>query len=337
MLPDFRCCVGVAERDVGVRAQEGEVERPPGYARAVLSLTQLRVFLVAARVGSFTAAAAELGMAQPSVSEFIRRIEETYGTRLFTRGGRRLRLTEAGEALLPAAARTVSAAEEADHALVAFTSLQGGAASFGLLRNAKYYHLEDLLSQFHEKYPEVRLRIVGLNSVEVAHAVSKGELEAGLVVLPVDVEGLIVTPLRRDEVLYASAIPAHLTAPPTIQDLADRRLVLYDAHYGWRDPTRRQLAERARGAGVRLEAMIDVEQVESAIRLAATGIGDTFISRLIAESGACPPGIGFIPFAEPLFDTVALIQRANVPLSPATAELVRLALQTVAGGSAPPV
>jgi DNA-binding transcriptional LysR family regulator len=292
----------------------------------VFSLVQLRVFVIAAGAGSFTGAATELHMAQPSVSEFVRRLEDEYGTRLFVRGGRRLVLTEAGEALLPVAVKVTATADEADRTLRAITSLEGGTASFGLLRNAKYYRLEALLAQFHRRYPSVRLRIVGLNSVEVASAVADGELEAGLVVLPIDADGLTVTPLRRDEVLYATVDPEHARRPPTIEDLATRKLVLYDAHYGWRDPTRRQVLERASLAGVHLDPIVEVEQVESALTLVAAGVGDTFVSRAVAESGSCPPELRFVPFAEPLYDTIALVQRSGAVLSPATAEIVRLSL-----------
>ncbi len=295
----------------------------------MFSLVQLRVFATAARAGSFTAAAAELHMAQPSVSEFVRRLEDEYGARLFVRGGRRLVLTEAGGALLPAAVRVTAAADDADRTLRAVTSLEGGVASFGLLRNAGYYRLEALLARFHQRYPSVRLRIVGLNSVEVAAAVADGELEAGLVVLPIDADGLAVTPLTRDEVLYTTADLDRAAHPPTIADLAARELVLYDAHYGWRDPTRRQLLERASLAGVHLDAIVEVEQVESALTLVAAGVGDSFVSRAVAESGTCPPALRFTPFADPLFDTIALVQREGAVLSPATAELVRLALATL--------
>uniref|UniRef100_UPI0022772724 LysR substrate-binding domain-containing protein n=1 Tax=Streptomyces sp. NRRL WC-3744 TaxID=1463935 RepID=UPI0022772724 len=75
------------------------------------------------------------------------------------------------------------------------------------------------------------------------------DLEAGLVVLPIDGEGLDVTPLLRDEVVYVSADPRRITQPVTMADLAAAKLILYDAHYGWRDPTRRQLADVARHPG----------------------------------------------------------------------------------------
>lgn len=299
-----------------------------------MTLIQLRVFLAAAKLGSFTAAAAAMHMSQPSVSELIKRMEQAYNMRLFARGGRRLVLTPAGAELMPLAEQTVASADAADRALRAVASLSGGVASFGLLRNANYYSLAQLLIDFTEQHPDVRLRVVGLNSVEVARAVVTGELEAGLVVLPIDSEGLRVTPLRRDEVLYASADPTHLAAPVTIQNLAERNLILYDAHYGWKDPTRRQVSERAQLEGIVIEPRIEVEHVESALALVSAGVGDTFVARAVAESSQCPSNISFVPFAEPLFDTVALIQKENSVLSPATSELIRFARRMMSDPSA---
>lgn len=290
-----------------------------------MTLNQLRAFLRVAALGTFSAAAAELRMTQPSVSELIKRMEEVYGVRLFARGARRLVLTTAGEQLLPFAQRAVDGADGADRTLRALTSLSGGIAAFGLLRNANYYFLSRLLETFHGRYPGVQLRIVGLNSVEVAEAVSAGELEAGLVVLPIDTEGLSVTPLMSDEVLFASADPDKTAHPVTIADLAATDLVLYDAHYGWRDPTRRQLAERARLEGVTLTPRIEIEHVESALGIVALGSCDTIVARAVAQSKAFPVNVHTVSFAEPLYDTIAIIQRQGNVLSPATREIARLA------------
>jgi len=290
-----------------------------------MTLNQLRAFLRVVQLGTFSAAAADLGMTQPSVSELIRRLEESYGVRLFSRGARLLVLTSAGEQLLPYAQQAVDAADGADNALRSLTSLTGGVATFGLLRNANYYFLSQLLETFHNRYPEVRLRVIGLNSVEVAEAVSAGELEAGLVVLPIDSERLTVTPLMRDEVLFASADPARTAEPATIESLAVPDLVLYDAHYGWRDPTRRQLAERAQLLGLTLVPRIELEHVETALGIVALGGGVTIVSSAVAKSKGFPEGIHTVGFAEPLYDTIAIVQRRGTVLSPATREIARLA------------
>src|SRR5690606_15824558 len=290
-----------------------------------MTLKQLRAFVLAARTGSFTAAAERLGMAQASVSELIRTLEAEQGMPLFSRGARRLTLTAAGAELMPYAEQSTQAAEAGAEALRALRSLESGVATFGLLRNAPYYLLSDLARDFHQRYPGVRLRLIGLNSAEVADEVRAGGVEAGLAVLPIDDEGLEVVPLLRDEVRYVSADPEHVRTPVGIEDLARRRLVLYDAHFGWRDPTRRQLAERAQLAGAKIEPWIEVEHVEAALTLAAEGVGDTIVSSAVARSRWFPPGLGSTGFADPLYDTIALVRRQGSVLSPAADELARLA------------
>lgn len=290
-----------------------------------MTLNQLRAFLESSRRGSFTAAAGVMQVSQASVSELIRRLEDENGVQLFLRGRRQLVLTAAGEELLPHAEAACAAADSASLALRAVRTLDGGVATFGVLRNAEYYLLSGLVHSFAEMHPSVRVRLIGLNSVDVAAAVADGSLEAGVVVLPVDAEGLRVEPWARDEVVYVSADPDLPDTPVTVQDLAAARLVLYDAHAGWRDPTRRQLADRAHLAGVRLEAWFEVEHVESALSLVSRGVGDTIASRAVVASPGFPAGLRTVPFDPPLYDTIALVRRESAPLSSATQEIARLA------------
>lgn len=290
-----------------------------------MTITQLTAFLAALEHGSFTAAARSIGMTQASVSELVARLERELGVTLFARGSRRLAPTEAALELRPHAAQAVSAVQNGIDTIQALASLDGGTCTFGVLRNAAYYALADLAETFHHRHPHVRLRLVGINSAQVARAIAGGELEAGLVVLPVDEEGLDVRPLFRDEVLYASATRAAAQGSVAIEEIAAAKLVLYDAFAGWEDPTRRQLLERARLRGLTLEAAVEVEHVETALSLVAAGTADTIVSRSIAESESFPAGIRTFALSEPMHDTIALVQRQGVLLSPATARLVELA------------
>ncbi|MFT4220194.1 MAG: LysR family transcriptional regulator [Microbacterium sp.] len=295
-----------------------------------MTLTQLRAFLAAAMLGSFTAAADELGTTQPTISELVRKLEVQHGLALFVRGGRRLHLTAAGEELLPWAQRAVAGADGGVLALQALHGLSGGLVSIGVLRNARHYFLPDLIDVFHREHPGVRLRLVGQNSAEVAAGVRDGSLEAGIVVLPVDDEGLEVTPLLRDEVLWVSRDPGRVARPVTIDDIAVRPLIAYDAHYGWDDPTRRQLAERAQVRGLRLEPIVEVETVSTALELVRRGIGETLVSRTIAARDDFPKGLHTGRFDPSLFDTIAAVRRRDSTLAPAAAELVRVASEMVA-------
>ncbi|MFI2781292.1 LysR family transcriptional regulator [Streptomyces sp. ALB3] len=294
-----------------------------------MTLVQLRAFVEAERLGSFTAAAHAMDIAQASASELVRRLEAELDTELFLRGSRTLTLTSAGQELLPYAQEAVGAADSGARAVRSLGSLGGGTATFGVLRNADYYLLANLVQMFHARYPAVRVRLVGQNSAETALAVAGGRIEAGLVVLPIDDEGLAVTPLMRDEVCYVSASAERTRTPVTIEAFSRAPLVLYDAHYGWKDPTRRQIAERAQLAGVRVDPLIELERVEAALELVAAGAGDTIASRAVIASPSFPAGLHTASFAEPLYDTIALVRRHGHPLSRATRELARLAEDTI--------
>jgi DNA-binding transcriptional LysR family regulator len=292
-----------------------------------LTLQQLQYFLAAFRHGSFSGAAEELHMAQPSLSEQVRRLEAELGVRLFHRVGRGLTPTEAGNALRPHAERTLDAAEAARESVVAVRELRGGTATFGTWGTARYYPGVDLVAEFRRRHPTVRVRVVGQNSSEVVEAVRAGELEAGMIALPIDDRGLDVQPIMRDEIVYVSTDRARVRHPVTIEALAEAPLILPDASFGSEDPTRRQLAELAQRVGVSIQPEIDVEDVEAAIELAARGLGDTIVARgiLLAMGRRVPKRLGWVPFDEPIYDTFAFIARTNAPLSPASREFLSLA------------
>ena len=296
-----------------------------------MTFQQLQYFLAAAEHGSFSAAAESLHLAQPSLSEQIRRLEAELGSPLFARGGRGLELTEAGRRLRPHAERVLAAADEARASVRQISEVVSGTLEFGTFGNAPYYLLSDLVQDFKTRFPGVHVRLTGLNSSMVADAVRNGTLEAGLIVLPIDDRGLDVRILVRDEIVFMSRDPRRLSEPMTIQRLVEAPLILYDARYGWNDPTRRQLLERAQAAGVTLEPDIEVEYVEAALELCARGLGDTVAARAIGVGRGFARRVGSVSFDPPLFDAFAFIHRRNAHLSPATRAFIALAEKRVVG------
>src|SRR5918992_1490881 len=278
-----------------------------------MTLQQLRYFLAAADHGSFSAAAESLLMAQPSLSDQIRRLESELGVALFARAGRRLELTEAGRMLRPHAERTLAAAT----------------ATFGTFGNAHHSLLGGLVQDFRRRYPDVRVRVVGQNSAEVADAIRDGVLEAGLIALPVDDRGLEVRPSISEENHYVSASPQRLDTPKTIEEIAAAPLILYDARWGAVDPMRRQLDERAQRAGVRIEPQIEVEYMTAALDLAARRLGDTIASPSVLVTRGFSRKLASVSLDPPLFDTYAFVTRRNAHLSPATRAFLELAERRV--------
>ncbi len=295
-----------------------------------MTLQQLTYFLTTVEHGSFSAAAESLHMAQPSLSEQIRRLEAELGVSLFARTGRRLELTEAGRLLVPQAERTLDAAREAAESVREVREVKGGTVAFGTFGSAHHYLLVGLVQEFRARHPSVRVRVVGQNSAEVADAIRDGHLEAGLVALPIDDRGLDVRPAMREELLYVSAEEKRTREPMTIERLAEAPLILYDARWAAEDPTRRQLRERAQRAGVKLEPQIEVEYMTAALELAVRGLGDTLADASIIGSRGLGRRLSTVSFDPPMFETFAFVTRRNAHLSPATREFMAVARKRVA-------
>jgi DNA-binding transcriptional LysR family regulator len=294
-----------------------------------MTLQQLTYFLSAAEHGSFSAAANSLLLAQPSLSEQIRRLEAELGVPLFVRVGKGVALTEAGRLFQPHAERTLAEAQEAIESVREVRGLTGGSVAFGFFGGAHHSQLGGLVEDFRAEYPQVRVRAIGQNSAEVADAVRDGTLEAGLVILPVEDRGLEVRPARREALVYVSADPERTREPVTIEKLADAPLILYDARWAAQDPTRVQLRERAQSAGVRVEPLIEVEYMSAALDLVARGLGDTISLPSLLSGRKEFLQLSTAPFDPPIEETFAFITRRNAHLSPATRAFMAMAEKRV--------
>jgi LysR family transcriptional regulator, cyn operon transcriptional activator len=296
-----------------------------------MTLQQLTYFLAAAEYGSFTAAADVLHLARPSISEQIANLEGELGVALFVRAGRRLELTDAGRLLRPEAERTLAAASDASEVVRRARTLTGGTASLGTFSTAHHLLLPGLVEDFARSYPQVAIRVVGENSSQLADAVRAGRLEAGLVALPIDDDGLEVgAPVAQFEVVYASATRDGHSGPIGIEQLAQAALVLPEARWGDEDPTRRQLVERAQRAGVTIRPRIEVQHAGAALELAARGLGDTLVTHALLDTLGYSDRLTSLPLDPPLHEAFAFIRRHNSRLSPATRALTTLAQRHLA-------
>lgn len=295
-----------------------------GQSKAELvSLQQIRCFSAALELGSFTAAADALGVSQPAVAEQIRKLEQTLGANLFIRAGRGVVPTEAGEAFAEHATRSLRAVEDAAESVGELTALLRGTVALGIFGDPAAWRVEEVMDAFLRRHPDVSVRLVGTNSAAVVERVRRGDLEAGLVLLPIDDHKLDVRPIVRDEVLYVSASSERTRRPVTIEQLVARPLVFYDAESADRDPIRRQLAERAQALGLRLQPKVEVELKDIALRLVAAGIGDTYLPRAYTHAPYYPEDLTTASFSPPLYDTFAIITRPGRRISMGVRELLK--------------
>jgi DNA-binding transcriptional LysR family regulator len=123
----------------------------------MLDVHQLNVFLAAAELLSFTQAAQQLHMTQPSVSQHIQGLERHFDMQLFLRSGRNLELTDAGMSLLPLAREAVTLSIRIDETMESLKGNIYGHLIVGCSTTPGKYILPHLLAQFHSKHPQVRV------------------------------------------------------------------------------------------------------------------------------------------------------------------------------------
>ena len=142
---------------------------------------RLKVFLSVAQNLSFTKASNELFVTQPAITKHIQALEKEYGLPLFTRKGNRIYLTLAGKELLNYSEKVYQLHKDLEDKLNLYREQKIGELKLGASTTIAQYVFPPILSGFKKKYPEIKLSLLSGNSVQIAEALIKGEIELGLV------------------------------------------------------------------------------------------------------------------------------------------------------------
>ncbi|MCX5391369.1 LysR family transcriptional regulator [Streptomyces sp. NBC_00094] len=244
-----------------------------------MELRLLATFEKVADVLSFTRAAADLGYAQSSVTGQIRSLESSLGVELFERLGSRIRLTEAGERLLPYARRMTELAEEARAAVVSAAE-PSGTIAVGTMESLTSYRLPPLLEYFHHRYPKVRLTLRPTLGDATRQALRQGTYDVGfLMEAGTEHEGL-ESEVLAPEPLVLVAGPGHPLAGRTgltSADLAAARLVGTEPGCPYRDLFEEELREWA-------PPFMEFGTIEATKRGVTSGLGVALLPRVtVAE------------------------------------------------------
>src|SRR5579859_4625901 len=140
----------------------------PFHFVMAFSFRLLRVFVAVAHQGSFTRAAAQLGLTQPAVSKSVRDLERQAGVALVERRPTGVRLTESGLVLLGHARTILAEARAADEALTAIRGIGAGALRIGASPTIATYLLPPHVQAFHARHPAVNVSLETAPSREVA-------------------------------------------------------------------------------------------------------------------------------------------------------------------------
>jgi LysR family carnitine catabolism transcriptional activator len=286
-----------------------------------MELRQIEYVLAVIDRGGFTAGARALDVAQPSLSESVRRLEDELGVRLFHRVGRRVVLTDAGEAFEAPARRMLRERQLAYEAVGAVRALDRGTLDVVALPTLAVDPLAQLVGRFRVAHPGV---VVRLSEPEDASAVEQrvadGRSEIGLAELPARRDDLVSIRVERQEIV--AICPPGTRVPHSghlpVERLADVPLIAAPPGTSMRDLLDRALAS----AGVDARIAVETSQREALAPLVLAGAGTSFLPAKLAEPFVAQ-GVVVARLAPALVRTIGFLHRAS-PLTPAARAFVEL-------------
>jgi LysR family hydrogen peroxide-inducible transcriptional activator len=243
---------------------------------------QLRYFVATAETGSVSRAAARCGVAQPSLSLALRKLEESLGTPLFDRTPRGMCPTDAGRALLPRARRILAEIESIESGLTADVEAGAGSLALGAIPTIAPYVVPAALAALRSEMPACRVTLREDYTENLVEALAAGEIDCALASTPLEDDRLDVEVLAQEELLVA--VPAgHASATRPFITLADLRgqpaIALDEAHC-----LGRQIQGFCASRGVSPTIVCRTAQLATVFELVAAGMGVSIVPECAAAA-----------------------------------------------------
>ncbi|TMI82630.1 MAG: LysR family transcriptional regulator [Bacillati bacterium ANGP1] len=258
-----------------------------------INVHQLKIFHTVARSGSFSRAAAELLISQPSVSIQVGDLERQFGTDLFEQVGKHVRLTEAGRVLDDYAARILALIDETRVAMDEVKGLRRGRLLLGATPTPGTYLLPALLGRFKEQYPSIEISLRLADTRRIQEMLLQRQLDLGLVGGSVSFPDLEAAVLLNDELVLVVA-PSHpfATLPSVrVADLAGEPFILRERGSGNREAA----DEALHRAGVHVTPVFEVEGAEMVKQAVAANLGLSILSRCAVELEVAAGRLRIVP------------------------------------------
>ncbi len=245
-----------------------------------ITLRHLRIFEAVASHGSVSRAATELHLTQPAVSMQMKQLEEQIGLPLVEQIGRRMCLTEAGQALRVHARDIAAHIVGLNASMEQFRGLERGLLRLAVVSTANYF-LPELIASFNARHPGVRVSLQVANRAFVLSALADGNTDLAIIGQPPDNVDTVAQHFK-DNPLVVIAAPGHALVgreQVTLQRLAEETLVVREPGSGTRGAAERHFA--AHGLAIRAGCEFGTnEAIKQAVR---AGLGLAVVSAQTIE------------------------------------------------------
>ena len=295
-----------------------------------MELRQLEYLVAVAEHANFTRAAERLHVAQPAVSAQIQKLERELGQPLLDRSKRTVRLTAAGEAVLPYAKAALAAVVDVSRSVAELTQLVSGTVAIGTV-TAHNVDIPGLLADFHASHPGVEITLSTDNSDVLIDHLRTGVLDVAIVSVGSDERpaGLDVEVVTDEAVDAAVCHDDELAREATIglAALAERSLIALPVGTGLRT----RLDQACAAAGVSPRIAYEASTPIALAELAERGLGVAILPSSVSRTR---PGLHALAITPAMRGRLVLAWRSTGPTNPASSVLVQMArrLVGVSGG-----
>jgi len=259
-----------------------------------VELHQLRYFCAVAESGSFSRAAEQSHVSQPSLSQQILKLEDELGARLFDRLGRSVRLTEVGKTFLPRARAVLRELEAARGDVVERKESVGGEICVGVIPTIAPYFLPAELTFLSRRFPQARVTVVEEITPVLLERLRASVVDVAILALPIRGHEFETFPLLKED-LFAALPKKHKFAGRAAISLKDLRaedfLLLRDGHC-FRD-TAVAACDRAR---LHPQIVFESGQFSSILSMVSAGMGVSIVPEMAVEKKS---GCKFVRIADP--------------------------------------
>lgn len=281
-----------------------------------MELRHLRYFVAVAETLSFTKAAAQLRLAQPSLTRQVRNLEAEINVRLFDRVNNRVALTEGGRLLLFEARKLLAMCAATVDAVQRRSRGETSQLNIGYVANVHYGLLPATLGAFRKFCPDVALNLFDMTSAEQFEALEGLKIDLGFIGLRPGLSGhdLLSECVAHDTIVVALAADHPLAKKPSIKlsDLAQQFFISMSAksHPGVRE----WLMETCSGAGFTAKILQETDTEPAAFVFVADGLGVALMPEQI--SGLPHDGVALRPLSPPLRRESTIAWHADNPSQP---------------------
>lgn len=251
-----------------------------------MNLKQLEAFVQIADSGSFSKAAKELFLTQPTISAHISSLEKELNTRLFVRNTKEVRLSESGNILYDYAKQIVILQKKIEKTFQVREEQEQNCIRIAASTIPAQYLLPGILAAFSEQYPNQQFRIIEADSARVVEEVLNNTVDIGFTGTVIDKRLCKYIPFYQDELVViapnTSKYQDLLQSEKNAKWIATEALILREEGSGTRKEAEKQLKKI--GVNVsKLNVIASMESPEAIKRAVGNGLGISIISRLAAE------------------------------------------------------